>query len=144
MNVPDPLFERIVASIESGCARDSACQGAFSLCSVCRQSGVGPRYERRIGAHIGSSQIAVRNRDGITPPSIAGAVWLILDSLIKVSPRAGLPWPRGAAKTLEAYADRTESRISGWVANPDDLVWTFLESLLETNTRSVGASRYLF
>jgi hypothetical protein len=63
------------------------------------------------------SALGVRNRDGITPESIAWATWMLLDSLIRSSKRTGMPWPKDAATALQAYAEAVPAGINSWVAD---------------------------
>jgi hypothetical protein len=82
------------------------------------------RASRELAATVGrasaywGSQVGVRNRDGITPQSVAWAVWMVLDSAIQMSRRTGLPWPKETARGLHAYADaKSDLAVIAWVSD---------------------------
>jgi hypothetical protein len=116
MELPEPLVDRIVSSIQS------PLPDGFTL------EKSGPRTIRfrvspllatkaRARSAFGMSQVGVRNRDGITPQSIAWATWMVLDSLAKMSRSVGLPWTKEQAVRLEAYAESTGHEVRAWVTN---------------------------
>ncbi|MCW2541948.1 MAG: hypothetical protein JWN95_3673 [Frankiales bacterium] len=122
MQIPPELIDRIVQSVQTqlpeGLSIVRVSPRAFELHltpELSRSLGRGPR---RPWHH----PIGVRNRDGITPQSIAWAVWTVLDTLIHASRRWGVPWKPSAAKHLYADAERRgDSNVYGWITNDSEI-----------------------
>jgi hypothetical protein len=118
MDLPEELVDRILASIQSrmpdGFTFDKFDPRAVNF-RVTPELATATSFHHL--AYIWSSQIGARNRDGISPRSIAWATWLVLDSLIHASRSTGLPWAKQVAKGLQAYADSDHQGIRCWVAD---------------------------
>jgi hypothetical protein len=78
------------------------------------------RYSRVIGRY---AQTSVRNRDGISPVSIAWVVWNNLDIVLTMSRQSGTPWPADVAVSMQAYAQPTPdgNAISAWLMHTDTM-----------------------
>jgi hypothetical protein len=64
-------------------------------------------------------KVGARNRDGITPYSIAWSWCYVLDALVHMSRSGGAPWPSGEAKHMVSYAQPEGDAVLGWVQGPD-------------------------
>jgi hypothetical protein len=117
VDLPATLIDRIVESIESQMPAGFTLQRSSPRTLRFHVSPMAASRADSLKPQFGMSQIGVRNRDGITPQSIAWAVWLVLDSLINMSKSGGLPWPSDIAATLRAYAESGDDGIRSWVAS---------------------------
>jgi hypothetical protein len=67
------------------------------------------------------AQMAVRNRDGISPTSIAWVVWNNLETLLEMSRRSGTPFAAEQAAYMQAYAQPVGDEIQAWLLHADTM-----------------------
>lgn len=116
MELPPEFVEATVAAVQGSMPADfRVTQTGSTILRFSAPRGVpgvaGARPVRWV------SRIGVRNRDGVSSQSLAWAVWLVLDDLVHMSRSTGLPWPKQASATLEAFAEAQDGEIRSWVTD---------------------------
>jgi hypothetical protein len=122
--LPDHLVEAIIEAIASvlpaevRITRESPRLVAYE-CRIVMHNRRG-RYSRTVARY---AQMAPRNRDGISPTSIAWVVWNNLDTVLIMSRQSGVPFPAEQAAAMQAYAQPTAhgTAISAWLMHTDSL-----------------------
>jgi hypothetical protein len=120
VDLPDFLVERIVNAMQAQMPEGMAVVKA-------RSRVINLRASRELAASIGrpsafwASQVGVRDRDGLSPQSVAWATWMVLDSALHMSRRLGIPWPKDVAGRTHAYAEaKGNLAVVGWVTDGAD------------------------
>jgi hypothetical protein len=120
-DLPDHLVDAILASIHAVVpdvviTRESARVVEYQ--STVRTHNQLGRYSRVVARY---AQMAVRNRDGISPTSIAWVVWNNLETLLDMSRRSGTPFPAEQAASMQAYAQPVADEIHAWLLHTDTM-----------------------
>jgi hypothetical protein len=117
MELPGFLIDRIIESVQT------QMPDGLTLVQV-RSTVINFLVTRDLAATVDQvavfpqiSKVGVRNRDGISPRSVAWATWLVVDDAVRMSRRVGLPWPRDVAAKTEAYAQVDGPGIRTWVTD---------------------------
>lgn len=116
VDLPVLLVERIIASVQAGLPDNVTLHQIHSRSiRIERRSAVGAPSGRLAAPVRWTSQIGVRNRDGIRPQSIAWAMWMLLDSCVQMARATGAPWQKDIARGMRAYAQSEVGQIHGWI-----------------------------
>lgn len=122
MDFPGFLVERMIGAVQAQMPEGMSVVSARSRVINFRASAeLAATIGRRPGA-VWVSQVGARDRDGLTPQSVAWGTWMVLDSAVHMSRSLGVPWPRAVAGRTHAYAEaKADLAVLAWVTDGADL-----------------------
>jgi hypothetical protein len=115
VDLPEVVIERMIESLRGGLPASVAVERPYP--SVLRFHV--EREEARLFDYPVSirwaTKLGVRNRDGVHPYSIAFAWCFVLDALVHMARKTGVPWRKADVQHIVSYAEPIGGSVHGWL-----------------------------